>query len=361
VESGPPAVCVDRGAAPELELTAERAYAGRYSVALGNDVFPSMASGRCAGPRLDDLSGSLPTAVFRLGRLERGGARVSLAGRFPFRAGPLVGELVSTIALRSRRSRTRRLPSGDGGSGPGRRLVFVDLSYAVERLRGAATADFRAVATPACEAIDACGATGSERYALTAERGRFNVFGFATYRQRRRPTLRQALARIVDHGQLFGYSSLRGSLGETSGTFLRPGGPPCRDVLRPAGRPPLELSHRRGALALTLGFGGPATGDGEDDLFGTRCPGPTHGQIVAGADLATGPLSVAALERRRIHALLAANRHFASGGYSGSRGARFEVDLTRTEAHVGVGGAGSGSGGFVVSHGIQPASFDQRP
>src|SRR5947208_5368509 len=148
VPGGSPAVCVTHDITSSFTLDLSRAYAGRRWLSVGTDVLPApMASGQCAGPRLGDFVGSLPSRAIRLKALRRAGTRVSLAGRFPFRAGPLSGEVVSTLVLRSNGER-RESGFGGGGGGPGpggsRRTLTVDMRFRVRRSAGEVAADFRA-------------------------------------------------------------------------------------------------------------------------------------------------------------------------------------------------------------------------
>lgn len=360
VPGGDPAVCVDRGHGTFFYLDVRHAYRDRYSVELADELDPgAIASGRCAGPTLSDVGDSLPSAVFRLDRIKRPGARINLAGRFPFHAGPLVGEVVSTLQLRSRRSRTK-VEHEDGRPPHGERDVFVDLSYAVKRLSAAIGVDFHAT-QEGCEAIDACGAMGSERYEASVERGRLDVFAIAPWHRRGKPSLRRALQHIAKHGFIFGSSELpqRGR-GETASTFALPGLPACSDRLDPGSTPPLFFDGRRGKLALALGFGADeSSGDAFDDVLVGRCPGPTQAQVFGAAPFARMRLPVSALTRKRLDLLLRAAGSFSRRGYAGTRRTRVDASLERTSAHVSV---ERGEGGSIAVIGTSPGGgFRQRP
>src|SRR5206468_10239163 len=133
-------------------LDADRPHRGRSWMSPGTGSAPApVASGHCAGPRLADFAGSLPAARFNPRRLRRRGTRLSLAGRFAFRAGPLLGHVISTVVLRSDGLRTVRdefsLPPERARF---RRMLTVSVNYAVRRAVGEFNSDFRSVNAPIC-------------------------------------------------------------------------------------------------------------------------------------------------------------------------------------------------------------------
>jgi hypothetical protein len=365
VAGGPAAECRDAFDDIGFTLEVSRAYRDRRWLSVSTDFTPDpIASGRCAGPHLSDFAGSLPSAAFRLPELKRRGARVNLAGRFPFKAGPLTGEVVSTLRLRTRRVKTQRVRSESGPPRHTERLVFAQVRYRVVRAQGLVAADFRAVEPPMCRMLDACGTSGGASYSVASSRGSFELFAVAPAHGRHVPKLRKALEMALRHGELFGFGEIRGDPGTTTSTLVRPGAPTCTAHEGPA-RPRLlfdRSSHRK--LRIALGStAGNAIGGGELDLLDGRCPGPTQEEISRSGVAASAGISLASLTRRALHAVLRGSGTFAAGAYRGTRNSRVELDLERTHASVQMGRGSSGSviesGGFAVRSGATTSA--QRP
>jgi hypothetical protein len=345
VTGGPAAECRERfGQAVGFTLDVEHAYRDRHRLGIGTNVIPSpRASGRCAGPRLADFVGSMPTATFRLRDLKRRGTRVSLAGRFPFSAGALTGEVVSTLALRTRRVTRRKPIAGGPGNEPRpKRMALVDIDYDVVRALGDAHASFRGIESPLCTMLDACGTTGSESYALGASTGSFHVFGAAPLRGRHKPTVRRALEMALRHGYLFGFGRFERGSSRTTSTLAHPGSRECLDQLSPA-RPSLTMVRQRGRrLRVILGpqYLDAARDKGSDLLHG-RCPGPTLGDVLHGSTLADARLSLGTLMSHELKLTFTRSGRFSAGPYRGTASAGFKVRMKRVRAHVAVGVGGS--------------------
>ncbi|MEA2350407.1 MAG: hypothetical protein QOG86_1348 [Thermoleophilaceae bacterium] len=314
-------------------LRVRHAYRHRFRVTLGTDAVPlPIASGECAGPRLSDFVPSLPSAVFDPDRLMRRGARVSLAGRFPFQAGALTGEVVSNIVLHTRRVREERFHDHPGKTHT-RRALAVFLDYDVTRVAGGVTADFRAVDSPACERFDACGTSGRDRYAVDAAGPKLRAFGIAPLGHRKVPPLREAIAMVARHGFFYASGSLRDDPGTSTSVLHRPGAGDCLDTFTPTG-PLLSLVAGHGRLHLALGHeGGELIGGGVNVLRG-RCPGPTQGEVLGRATLARSRISSRMLAREEFEAVLHGRGSFSKGAYSGTRRARVVVRLRRIHASV---------------------------
>ncbi|TML83559.1 MAG: hypothetical protein E6G07_01225 [Actinobacteria bacterium] len=335
VPGAAPAVCVATGDAPFFNLDVSPAYRGRKWFSLGAGSFPPpIASGQCAGPRLADFQRSMPAAAARLGRLKRRGSRLSLAGRFPFRAGALSGTVISTVVLRSQGVRKESDRGGGGGPGGGSKTVEVDLRFRVRRGAGEVAADFRAVEAPVCQVLDACGATGREAYAIAGAGGVIDVSGFAAARGRRIPSLRAAIAAVARGGDVEGEGQIGPSSGITSILFQRPGSASCTDRFRPPA--PLlfmEGFGKRFTFDLTTPDSDVLT-DSLSDVFRGRCPGPSQADILGGAALASVRLETASLAHRKLRAVLSGSGRFSSGAYAGDRSGRVVLDLVRTRARV---------------------------
>jgi hypothetical protein len=344
VAGAPPAECRDGADFAAFSLDVHHAYSDRYSIGLGTDVGPSpIVTGRCAGPVLSDFAGSLPTAAFKVRDAKRRGHRINLAGRFPFTSGPLSGEVVSTLVLRTRRTTTHTEPSNSRQARQGHRVLFVDVEYAVERAQADVAADFRALESPACRLLDACATSGRDTYSLTGHGGSVHVFGIVRTHARHRPKLSKAIRMALGQGHLGGFGELGGS-GTTTDTLTRPGAPTCTDELHPAGPFVALETVRRSRLRMS--FGPP---DSESDLLNGRCPGPIEATTLRGPTFASATIPLRALERRHLHAVLARSGAFSSRGYRGTRSARLELDLRRAHVFVGFGRQIVVSGGTVTT------------
>jgi hypothetical protein len=334
VSGGPTAECRDSSDFAPFTLDVNHAFRDRYSIGLGTDVAPApFVTGRCAGPLLSDFAGSLPTASFTLRDAKRRGHRIRLAGRFPFTSGPLRGEVISTLALRTRKTTTHTGPSDSGQAPHSYRAAFVEVTYAVERARADVTADFRAVESPACRLLDACGASGRDTYSFTGHGGSVTVFGLVRTHGRHPPKPRRALRVALRHGHLDGFGELKGA-GATTDTLTRAGSASCTDELQSAGPFVGFETVRRSRLHMI--FGPPDDKAPEADLLNGRCPGPVEPTTLRGHILASATIRLAELGRPHLRAVLARSSPFASRGYHGTRSARLELDLRRTHVFVGV-------------------------
>ena len=323
-----PAVCRQRYEPFGLTLDTERGYGGRRWLSAGTDISPSSAaSGQCAGPRTDDFTPSLPSVQIRPRQLDRRGTHVSLAGRFPWRSGPLVGELVSTLRLISRGTKTHRVHGQTGNQRGGRHTVYVDLQFTARRLEGEVRTDFRAVDAPICHVRDACGTRGSEVYSLEAAGQRVDVVGSVRTRSRRRPSLHRALRMILRHGTFSSAVDLRRSTGISTHQFVRPGEPTCTDRFRPSA-PFIELFGLRRTEGVSM-FGAPS------GLLRGHCPGPSDDDT-GSERLALARLAKGALARRTVAVDLAGRHKFVAGAYRGTRTVRVALRLRRKHARVAV-------------------------
>ena len=352
VAGGEPAVCSQRSRQHPFTLSFANAWRGRRWMTLGTSIFPSLlASGQCAGPRLEDFAGQLPSTLVRRHELERRGARVSLAGRFPFRSGPLRGQVISTLRLKSRGIHRSRLLDGetDEDEPRGKHVLYVELRFRATRVAGELRNDFRAVGAPICELRDACGTHGSELYSLDDTGRTVEVSGFAATRSRRRPSLKGALRKVLNDGFLGGGFDVRRASGLTTHAFVRPGAVTCTDRFAPREPPFLDLYGEQGRLALVLFTR-------EASILRGRCPGPADAQS-GGEEIARLRVSRSQLLKRAVLFQLRSRRDFRTGAYKGTRTARVNVRLRRTRARVLVDPKFGGEGGLFVS-GIRPR---QRP
>jgi hypothetical protein len=352
------AECRDGSSDASFTIDSGPAYRDRHSLAFGINVTPTpILNGSCAGPRLEEVVGALPTIAVRIPDVKRRGHRLDFSGRFPFRAGPLTGEVVSTVALRTTKVVKHRFDSGGGKSKTRtRKAIFVDVEYAVTGAHGAVEAGFQAVDKPICQRFDACGASGDERWSLTRGRGRLTVFGTIFANPRKLPKLKDALAMAARKGELDSFGVLRKGSGVTVDTLARPAVATCADSVTP-GLPALSVDRRDHKPRLTFGDSGFAmSADATLDLLDGRCPGPTQGDVLQGSVLGSATIPPAALARRTLHVTVARRHRFSAGAYRGTERTHVELDLSRLHADVTRGevsettviGGGGFTGGFVT-------------
>jgi hypothetical protein len=349
VAGSAPAVCSQRSRADPFTLQAKHAWGSRVWVSLGTELYPTpLASGQCAGPRIEDVTGSLPAALMKRTHMDRRGARVDLSGRFPWKSGPLSGELISTVRLKSRGAHREKLNGGTNPEKlPGHEL-YVDLRYRATQLEGELRNDFRAVDAPICRVRDACGTRGSEVYSLEAAGRMVHVIGTARVKSRRRPSLRKALRIVLRRGVFSALAPLGRSSGLTTHAFVRPDGRACTDRFRPRRAPFLLLFSDGERLALSM-FAADST------LLRGRCPGPSEAQNGNG-QIGRVLLSPSVVRRRVLAAHIRASHAFRGGAFRGTRSARFDVRLRRVHASVKIDPHFDGEEYYVISNGISAHS-----
>jgi hypothetical protein len=276
---------------------------------------------------VEDIAPALPSALVTPRQLERRGTRIGLAGRFPWRSGPLRGQLISTVRLQTGRVHRRKVHLGHAPSPRGHEL-YVELHYRARRLQGEVRNDFRAIDAPICKLRDACGTHGSQVFSIESPNERVDVTGVARVRSRHKPSLRRALRTILRHGNFSSFTSLERDGGLTTHVLVRPGTATCNDRFRPRTGPLIVMFGHRRKLTLDM-F------SAESDVLRGRCPGPTEEQG-GGGILARARVPSKALLRRTIGLQLKARRAFAGGAYRGKRSARVNLVLHRTGARVSI-------------------------
>jgi hypothetical protein len=312
---------------------------------LGNELQVTLdglelSAGRCAGPRTLDLSHAFPRGSIKT-RLLRTGSRVlDLSSRTRFVAGPFSGEVISTVKVALGQARVVR---GDASpdilrlplrGGTPQRYWVLALQYRIAGFAGALVTDFRGIPDPACQALGACGATGSSSYSLKDVSGRVDVLaGGRLRRGRNRPKMRSAL-RMLHRGRLSAYADsrlwrARATVSET----VASSDSSCSDSL--FAEPPIvdSRSSRKGLVLLLRSddLGSPS------DTLRTRCPGPSQSDVLGDSSLAHGAIPFGALGAPRIHVTAGADRMFAKNGYTGARHGRLELDLELVKSRVSVG------------------------
>lgn len=293
-------------------------------------------AGRCAGPLPADVDPVLPATAFR-----RHGV-MDLRARAPFAAGPFEGVVRST--LRAEAGPVRRVRSSSfssGSSGPGAatgtsptRLVAVVADYRVVSADGGFHATLAGERSPACEAADACGATGTLDVSPLGLAGRtLRLLGYRVVKTGAAYGPREALAdlgagRLRD---LAGGLPDRGEPTRTTTASVRLGGESatCTD----AAEGPLPGFSARGGRTVRFAIDSSSYG-GIGDLVRTRCPGPSVSDVLGGGALLAGSLPAASLAGASTTVVLGAAGGFSAEGWSGERSGQLTVGLERTRIRV---------------------------
>jgi hypothetical protein len=283
--------------------------AGRLVVSLAQ-IGASQIETRCAGPLPVDVGSTLPTASISLSRIIHGGGLIDLRGSHSFAAHGFSGVVRSTLVLRLGRARASHpsqpvpVPSGPGRAKQIRSIV---VTYRVERLRGSAVADVRALADPGeCGPFDACGLSGAITMAPGAARGgTVALFASASATRPQRDLL--AAVGLGAHGNPAGIGVEGGGGTGLAGTVaadLSQDGE-CRDETRVSGALVQVQSHA-GHVLISLS---PQSTQSTDPLR-TRCPGPDLGEHA----LVVSTLTHSALHGRVVTVALHGNS-FSDGPY----------------------------------------------
>ena len=333
--SGPDGDCVDTPGAP-----------------FGGDLFASMthgrllahlepppSSGRCAGPREQDLAGlTLPVRRF-------GGKHPSydLRTSRSFVAGPFTGQLVSTLVLRP--TSRGESSSSSSSSGPGTPVPTVlteqvVLRYRVSSLPGTLATTFSGEPDPFCSALASCGANGT--LGLSIGGLRRTIVVIAGRQVPRRISARQAEADLRRGRLIVGFGGFLAPFAppfvatSTTETIQQADGSRCQ--AQTAGRQaelfvgPANPAARAPGHTLDLTLNDP----NDTGLLRTFCPGPddsdVFGQrsIVAAGSLGPGQL----LDRHSVLSLTASGS-FAGPGYVGTKSGSLPLALTLEHVKAG--------------------------
>jgi hypothetical protein len=329
-EGGPaPGTCTDRDEELELGLVARAAPRGRVRFSL---LSPDMSTGRCAGPALERALLQLPPRVVALKRVSGGNATLDLSGRVPFSSGRFSGVMTSTLQFHlgragpgSGRIRARRAVSAR------QRLVRVaslQAVYRIVRYRGELSASFAGLTGPPCADLDACGVTGSATWRIDASGGELSVD--AAGRARRSDHgLRGAIAAIRRRGAyVYPDADVPYVFGTTTADVSRPDGAHCHDAVL-ADSPGIDVGPRS-----RVELGGPDAVMAAADLLRAGCPGPRDFDAFRYGTIASAPLRLTSLARRRFALRLAGARRLRGPCYSGSATGRFTLRLERRTLRV---------------------------
>jgi hypothetical protein len=214
----------------------------------------------------------------------------------------------STLILHLGRAKvTHRSTGSTSRPGRGRRFRQITVTYRLERLRGSAVADVRALSDPGeCGPFDACGLSGAITIAPGPARGGFfSLFAGASAARPERDLL--AAVGLGANGNPAGIGVFGGGIQRVRGTVTAAldEGAACRDQAG-LSAVAVQLGSRAGSLLVSLS---PQSSRAVDPLR-TRCPGPELGQH----ELASATLSRGALHGQVVTVALDGNA-FGDGPY----------------------------------------------
>ena len=246
-----------------------------------------LSAGRCAGPTAADLAEVLPSLRVPRSSFRRPRQRLDMTLKRTFGAGPFTVGIDSKVRLSVRRREVR--PSSSTVIGRDervrvRRRAVLSLSYAVEVGTPPMRTSFSGLPGRGCEALDACGVSGTSTVALTGgQEARVELRATGSPALARGGGVRRALAALAA-GRMASESygaddQLRGRIDAevrregTAGV--------CRDG-RDIELPPLDLRVGRTSSQLTIGS---ESYGGYGGVLRTRCPGigsPDSGVLASG-------------------------------------------------------------------------------
>jgi hypothetical protein len=272
-------------------------------------------SGRCPGPLESDLARlTIPVRRHGVHRPSFDLQTVRTAD-----AGPYLVTLRSTLVLVPSSTGSSLSTSVSGGpTGPARahrQLVEqIDLRYRLAAFTGALQARFTAAAPPLCNALGACGTSGTVSLSLTPGGRELSLQGSRFVRHRRS---RAAVLADLRSGRLSVYG--QGTVPVTVSETIRgtDGSVDCTDT-------------RTGSLLLQLSGPNPRglqLIDAQGAILRTYCPGPANADLLPGfgpfsgsgpGTVASGSLSAATLARPQTSVSLSRASRFSGPAFSGS-------------------------------------------
>jgi hypothetical protein len=306
----------------------------------------------CGGPLPADTLQRLRTRTVSLRELVRGLVRgpmtIDLSGSAPFTAGGLAGTVESTVVVRTKKARVRRLEPRRRRviSEPSDRPPFrsISVEYRLERMTGSMPVNLEADPR-GCAALDACGLSGTLTLSPGPARGEAYV---SAYGRLSKAALRRAVGLAPgprpSKASVGGYLFWNRGRGAVTAALERNGRPACRDT-GPLTTGAIELRVRGRRVTVSFAGADPFAGA---DLLRTRCPGPLLADLGRGTRLATGRIPRRALGRRRITLHLDEGTTASTLGYRLSSRPDLTVVLEREkveEHQVSPGGSETDSGG----------------
>jgi hypothetical protein len=298
-------VCADARAASYFStpLVAVRQRGVRFGLRSSAGVFGPLSAPlgtSCGGPLPADALQGIPTRTVSLRALRTGPTTIDLSGSFPFAAGGLAGTAESTVVVRLRKARVRRVHPRRRSirRPPSNRPPLRNLAVEYRLARIIGSVPVEVAATPGtCTALDACGLAGRLTVTPGPARGEGYVFAYG-----RLPAiaLRRALGLAPGppprEASVSGYLTWTRGRGTVTAALERNGGPACQDT-SPLTDGAIELRVRGRRVTARFAGGGAFAGA---EVLRTRCPGPLLADFGRGPRLAVGRIPRRALGRRRV-------------------------------------------------------------
>jgi hypothetical protein len=314
-------VCADgRGSLDySAALVAVRPRSLRFGLQDRAGVFGPLSANplgtNCGGPLPADALRRLRTRTVSLRELVRGPTTIDLSGSAPFAAGGLAGTVESTVVVRVRKARVRRVERRPrrAGARPSDRPPFrtISVEYRLERITGSVPVEVDAEPR-GCAALDACGLAGTLMVKPGPARGEAYL---SAYGRLSEAALRRAVGLAPGprprKGFVSGYLVWNRGRGTVAVALERNGEPACQDAI-PLTDGSIELRVRGRRVTARLAGADPFGGT---DLLRTRCPGPLLGDLGRNARLAVGRIPRRALGRRRLTLHLDQGTRAVTTGY----------------------------------------------
>jgi hypothetical protein len=326
--------CVDTMSGTAIDLNTARAGRNRLRLSLDEE---GVSPGRCAGPELTGLLTKLPHRTRTLSRLVAGRARVAdFSGDATFSRGRFSGTIHSTLRVGFRKGDAGVYESGPpGGRSRRRRIRVADVHavYRVVTLEGAISTSFVGLTDPPCADLDACGVSGSSRWAVRSAHGRF-AFD-ATARARRGDRGVRGAVAAVRRGpaRVFGDGDLSRSVGTTTADVSRAGGGgACHD--RASASSPGVSVYNEPRTRLRFEFAGEDAAPSPTDLLRTGCPGPREEDVLGFGSPAAGSVSMQAFGRQTITTRMRDSGRFERSAYSGTHSSDLTLGLRLVSIHA---------------------------
>jgi hypothetical protein len=329
------------GGAPERVCADPMPYDVQFALARGDglrtgDAQPNnpTSAGECAGPSAGDLGG------VRLPVRREANGNYDLSGRVSLGAGPFALTVISKLRVvvsRQHNSAFFRNPSSSSqGRIPKARWALQEQAsvyYRIPDISGATVAEFKASPPPLCEALAACGATGSVRMAISRIGQQLALTGYRIVRHRVSGV--RALSDLRAGRLTLGDDSYQlDPSGTLSESVSGPGSVTCTDTLV---HPYLDFSSSptRAGDRLLLDSNGNQYFEPEGDPLRTYCAGPGSATILGSGAIGTGVVQASEIGAPRIELVLRNPGAFDGNGYSGVRGGAITLTLVRRRMMAG--------------------------
>jgi hypothetical protein len=198
------------------------------------------------------------------------------------------------------------LPPGDAFAASGERVLV----YKITRASGYIRADFRGAQNDGCQDRGVCG---------------YN--GVVAYRFGGTPRSAEAFILLNKRSGFVGGGNFRTTAATLANVGI-PGSDPCTDSVPHSAD---NFQFLRRGTKITVGFH-EAQADTGPDYLNTRCPGPGEVDLTFARALPTGTFPIRSFKARKITILLAGQKGFTGGGFTGVASWNVEFSLVRSRS-----------------------------